>query len=146
MPCCIVSITSRAKTAMSKTKLKVDKCLRLYFVYNKSIDSVPFIVHIACVASVPFSFGAKKDRGTGFSALTAQQIERESKNGPFLAQSLTLVPRSLLRNRTERLATQAIVHSTLWLRLLFNCNRLWSHQSHFIAVHTRRMRIRLHGT
>ena len=27
---------------------------------------------------------------------------------PFFARSLTLVPRSLLRNRTEKLATQAI--------------------------------------
>ena len=41
----------------------------------------------------PFGFGAKKDRGTGFPVLAAQ--------------SLTLVPRFLLLNRTETLATQA---------------------------------------
>ena len=73
-------------------------------------------------------------------------MERESKNAPFFARSLTLVPPFLLRNSTETLATEAIVHSTLWLRSLFNCNRLWSHQSHFITVYTRTMCIRLHGT
>ena len=43
----------------------------------------------------PFSFGAKKDRETRLSVLT----ERE----------MTLVPRSLLLNRTETLATQAML-------------------------------------
>ena len=55
MPCCIVSIASRAKIAVSKTK--VHNCFRLYFVYNrKSIDSVPFIVHTACVGNVSIPF------------------------------------------------------------------------------------------
>ena len=47
--------------------------------------------------------GQKKDRGSGFSILTAREMKRE----PFFARSLTLVPRSSLLNRTETLATQA---------------------------------------
>ena len=39
----------------------------------------------------------------GFSVLAAREMKRE----PFLGPSLTLVPRSLLLNRTETLATQA---------------------------------------
>ena len=35
---------------------------------------------IACAANVSVSFGAKKDRGTGFSVLAAQEMEREPKN------------------------------------------------------------------
>ena len=35
-------------------------------------------------------------------------IARETKREPFVARSLTLAPRSLLLNRTETLATQAI--------------------------------------
>ena len=34
---------------------------------------------IACTANVSVSFGAKKDRGTGFSVLAAQEMEREPK-------------------------------------------------------------------
>ena len=64
--------------------------------------------------------------------MTAREMKREPKNerggkgrgrfpsfllhplpalllAPFFARSLTLVPHSLLRNRTETLATQAIV-------------------------------------
>ena len=72
-----------------------------------------------------------KDRGTGFSVLAAREMKREPINegggggggerfpsflphpllalllAPFLARSWTLVPRSLLPNRTETLATQA---------------------------------------
>ena len=47
---------------------------------------------------------------------------REKWNEPFFTRSLTLVPRSLLRNRTEMVATQAIsnrrsnfVYSLVWL-------------------------------
>ena len=58
---------------------------------------------LACVASVFVGFGAKKDRGTGFSVLATREMKQE----PFFAQSLTLVPRSLLLNRTETLSTQA---------------------------------------
>ena len=39
-------------------------------------------------------------------------------NAPFVARSLTPVPRSLLLNRTETLAAQAIV---ILLRVLGNC-------------------------
>ena len=54
----------------------------------------------------------KKNRGTGFSVLTAREMKREpffptpSRSFTF-ARSLTLVPRSLLLNRSEALATQA---------------------------------------
>ena len=44
-----------------------------------------------------------EDRGTGFSVLAAREMKQE----PFFARPLTLVPRSLLLNRTETLATQA---------------------------------------
>ena len=40
----------------------------------------------------------------GFSVLTVREMRRE----PFFAWSLTLVPRSLLLNRTETLATHVI--------------------------------------
>ena len=62
-------------------------------------------------------------RGTGLSVLAARRMERQPKNerrgeegrppipalllAPFFACSLTLVPRSLLRNRTATLARQA---------------------------------------
>ena len=67
----------------------------------------PFIASpcfiLACVASVSVYFRSKKKQGTGFSVLTAREMKRE----PFFAPSLTLVPRSLLLNRTETIATQA---------------------------------------
>ena len=57
----------------------------------------------------PLGFGAKKDRGRGFSVLTEREMKRVPALllAPFVARSLTLVPRSLLLNRTETLATQA---------------------------------------
>ena len=94
------------------------------------------VFFLACVASVPFGFGTKKvkkDQGTGFSLSAAREMEREPKKmkeggravegtfpphllpalllAPFFARSSTLVLRSLLRNRTEKLATQAIFFS-----------------------------------
>ena len=89
-----------------------------------------FSWRLACVASVSVGLGAKKDRGTGFSVLAAREMKHDPKNEsggrgrgmfpsflphplrallltPFFAQSLTIVPRSLLLNRTETLATQA---------------------------------------
>ena len=55
-------------------------------------------------------------RGMGFSVLNVREIKREPKTerggkeralllAPFFAPSSTLVPRSLLQNRTETLAT-----------------------------------------
>ena len=75
----------------------------------------------------------KKDQGMGFSVWAAREMEREPKKkkrggggggegtfpphllpalflAPFFARSSTLVLRSLVRNRTEKLATQAICH------------------------------------
>ena len=55
-------------------------------------------------------FGAKKDQGTGFSVLAAREIKQEPKNEStyvIFERSLTIVPRSLLLNRTETLTTQA---------------------------------------
>ena len=66
----------------------------------------------------------KERHGTGFSVLAARRMERQPKNereevegtegplsalllAPFFACSLTLVPRPLLRNRTETIARQA---------------------------------------
>ena len=64
----------------------------------------------------------KNRPGNGISVLTAREMKGEPKNeregrkphplpalfiAPFCARSLTLVPRSLLLNRTETLATQA---------------------------------------
>ena len=70
---------------------------------------------VACVASVSVWFRSKEDREGGFSVLTAREMKRELPPtspslllAPFLARSLTLVPRSLLIDRTETLATQAI--------------------------------------
>ena len=60
-----------------------------------------------------------KGRGTGFSVLATRKIEQELFNSPhfravFVSRSIfhaakteSLVPRSLLRNRTETLDTQA---------------------------------------
>ena len=55
--------------------------------------------------------------------LAAREMKREPKNdplpavllAPFFAQSLTLVPRSLLLNRKETLATQAKDHAVVRL-------------------------------
>ena len=90
---------------------------------------------LACVASVPVWFRSKER-----PVLAAREMKREPKNerggrgrgrfpsflphplptrlrAPFFAQSLTLVPRSLLLNLTETLATQAnrtlICHSAV---------------------------------
>ena len=84
--------------------------------------------HWPALQAFPFGFGAKKDRGRGFSVLTAREMKLEPKNErgggrgegrkethplpalllpPFFARSLTLVPRSLFINRTETLATRA---------------------------------------
>ena len=57
----------------------------------------------------------KKDRGSGFSVLTARKTFLSLPPpplpalllAPFFARSLTIVPHSLLLNRTETLATQA---------------------------------------
>ena len=38
------------------------------------------VVQIACVEAFPFGFGAKKDRGTGFSVLAAREMKQEPKN------------------------------------------------------------------
>ena len=61
---------------------------------------------IACVASVSVWLRSKER-----PVLAAKEMKREPKTlllAPFFAQSaLTLVPRSLLLNRTETLATQA---------------------------------------
>ena len=54
-----------------------------------------------------FSFGAKKDRGTGSSLGFGRARNETRAKKPFFARSLTLVPRSLLLNRTETLGTQA---------------------------------------
>ena len=56
----------------------------------------------------------------GFSDLAVQEMKREPKRAtpsrslaPFFVRSLTLAPRSLLRNSTETLATQASLAQAL---------------------------------
>ena len=61
---------------------------------------------LACVASVSVSFRSKKTPRKGIFGLD-RATAREMVLAPFLARSWTLVPRSLLLNRTETLATQA---------------------------------------
>ena len=61
----------------------------------------------------------KEGGGRGLSVLTAREMKREPKSDPALllaplfSRSLTLVPRSFLLNRTETLATQAILGISL---------------------------------
>ena len=62
---------------------------------------------IACVASVSIWFRSKER-----PVLAAREMKRE----PFFARSLTLVPRSLLLNLAETLATQANHQSVIQLR------------------------------
>ena len=108
-------------------------------------------ITLTCIPSVSVWFGAIKDRGTGFSVLAAREMKRRAKKwkrgeeesaflpsfiphplpalllAPFFARSWTLVPRSLLPNRTETLTTQA------WARALLKpynkraCNRRCSY-------------------
>ena len=96
--------------------------------------------NLACVASVSVWFRSKR----GLSVLTARKMKREPKNdplptlllAPFFARSLTLVPHSLLLNRTETLATQAnwnpnptgfvffnqtILKALVWMSVIVDC-------------------------
>ena len=57
------------------------------------------------VTGAKCSLPGKKDQGAGFSVLAAREIEQEL----FHSRHLTLVPRSLLQNCTESLATQAVI-------------------------------------
>ena len=88
----------------------------------------------------PFGFGVKKDRGAGFSILAAREMKlvRKSERGgrgrgrketlqssPPLPRAFTcaifcafLVPRSLLLNRAETLATQDRVLKNIFVALL----------------------------
>ena len=60
-------------------------------------------IQLVCVASASVWFRSKE---------IPILAEREMKLAPFFAQSLTLVPRSFLLNRTETLATQAKIQLT----------------------------------
>ena len=66
---------------------------------------------VACVASVSVWFRSKKIPWKGIFGLIAWEIKRE----PFFARSLTLVPRSLLLNRTETLAALANQIDDKWM-------------------------------
>ena len=64
---------------------------------------------LACVASVSLRFRSKerpRNRILGFGR-ARNETRAALLLAPFFARSLTLVPRSLLLNRTETLATQA---------------------------------------
>ena len=63
---------------------------------------------VACVASVSGWFQSKERQRNGIFRFGCARIEtRALLLAPCFALSLTLVPRSLLQDRTETLATQA---------------------------------------
>ena len=68
---------------------------------------------VACVASDSVWFRSKERPRNGIFGFGRARKEARAKKlpalllAPFFARSLTLVPRSLLLNRTETLATQA---------------------------------------
>ena len=67
------------------------------------------IADLACVASISVWFRSKERPRNGILGFgRARNETRALLLTPFFARSLTLVPRSLLLNRTETLATQAI--------------------------------------
>ena len=73
------------------------------FYKNKTVATC-----IACVASVSVWFRSKERPGNGIIGFGRARSEtRALLLAPFFARSLTLLPRSLLLNRTETLATQA---------------------------------------
>ena len=98
--------------------------------FRPLVRVVLVVFSVACVASVSVWFRSKER-----PVLAAREMKRDAKNergergrgrketfflpnplpahllAPFFGQSLTLVPRSLLLNRTETLATQAIFSS-----------------------------------
>ena len=65
---------------------------------------------VACIASVSAWFRSEERPRNGILGFGHARNETRAALvlTPFFAQSLTLVPRSLLLNRTETLATQAI--------------------------------------
>ena len=70
---------------------------------------MPVVADLACVTSVSVWFRSKERPRKGILGFgRARNETRALLLAPFFARSLTLVPRSLLLNRTETLATQAI--------------------------------------
>ena len=63
-------------------------------------------IHVACVASVPVWFRSKERPRNGILGFDRARNETKAK----IWRSLTPVPRFLLLNRTETLATQAKIH------------------------------------
>ena len=62
-----------------------------------------------------------------FSSRQKPKNERDYLLAPFFAQSFTLVPRSLLLNRTETLATQARLNlAGKAFRWLFKCDQMYA--------------------
>ena len=69
---------------------------------------MPVVADLACVTSVSVWFRSKERPRKGILGFgRARNEARALLLAPFFARSLTLVPRSLLLNRTETLATQA---------------------------------------
>ena len=69
---------------------------------------MPVVADLACVTSVSVWFRSKERPRKGILGFgRARNETRALLLPPFFARSLTLVPRSLLLNRTETLATQA---------------------------------------
>ena len=76
----------------------------------------------------PFSFGAKKSEERDFRFWPHEKWN-ESHFSPFFARSLTLVPRSLLLNRTEMRAMQAMKLYALASGLA------WENRQHFTSTY-----------
>ena len=85
-------------------------CQRL----DPSVASITAHEPLACVASVSVWFRSK----ARFLILAVQKMEQEPRNER--GGSLTLVPRFLLQNRTETLATWAEKPQDFNLRLLWS--------------------------
>ena len=67
------------------------------------------IIGLACVASASVWFRSKEIPRKGTFGFDRARNETRALLAPLFSRSLTLVPRSFLVNRTETLATQAII-------------------------------------
>ena len=96
--------------------------LKIYFFeYEEIVELKNYCSGVlACIASVSVWFRSKERPRNGIFGFSRAKKGTRTKN-PFFERSLTLVPCSLLRNRTETLATRAnrrsvTKHSTVWSR------------------------------
>ena len=101
----------------SITELPIDRCTKrakILLPQSREILQTFVCWGLACVASVSVWFRSKKSSWKGTFGFDRGRNETRTKPSrptlllaPFYARRLTLVPYSLLLNRTETLATQA---------------------------------------